>query len=153
MQCLPCKLARTLIPKVATQGRPPPQALAESSAICAGRPVPLRIAQPCGIQRLELLLVCRQFMVGDALLVTPVMEEGASQVLGYFPPAMWYSMWDKHEAIDARCGATLAFLSTRHRDVQKWEGRAFGFATQKGARCSACHCYLASALGCACIAL
>lgn len=46
----------------------------------------------------------RQFMLGDTLLVTPVLEEGASKVEGYFPQGVWYSVWDRHDAVDARCG-------------------------------------------------
>ena len=46
--------------------------------------------------------------MGDALLITPVLEEGASQVVGYFPPALWYSVWDKKDVIDARYGGVLS---------------------------------------------
>lgn len=38
--------------------------------------------------------VDRQFMLGDSILVTPVLESGADSVVGYFPPGVWYSLWD-----------------------------------------------------------
>lgn len=33
----------------------------------------------------------RQFMWGEALLITPVVEQGQTTVTGYFPAGMWYS--------------------------------------------------------------
>ncbi|KAM4663585.1 lysosomal alpha-glucosidase [Discoglossus pictus] len=33
----------------------------------------------------------RQFLWGEALLITPVLEEGKTEVNGYFPPGTWYS--------------------------------------------------------------
>lgn len=50
----------------------------------------------------------RQFMVGDALLVSPVLEQGASSVDAYFPPGAWHSLWDGGEAVDAGCAAAAA---------------------------------------------
>lgn len=35
-----------------------------------------------------------QFMLGDCLLVSPVMEQGKSEVAAYFPAGEWYSIWD-----------------------------------------------------------
>jgi hypothetical protein len=35
-----------------------------------------------------------QYMWGDSLLFTPVLTEGATDVTGYFPRALWYSMTD-----------------------------------------------------------
>jgi alpha-glucosidase (family GH31 glycosyl hydrolase) len=43
----------------------------------------------------------RQFMVGDALLVSPVLEQGADTVEAYFPPGTWHSLWEDGETIDA----------------------------------------------------
>src|SRR5947209_2424484 len=41
-----------------------------------------------------------QFMLGGALLITPCLEDGVTQVTGYFPPttdwgdpAVWYDFW------------------------------------------------------------
>jgi alpha-glucosidase (family GH31 glycosyl hydrolase) len=36
----------------------------------------------------------RQFLVGPAFLVTPVLDEGATSVRGYFPLDYWYSYYD-----------------------------------------------------------
>jgi alpha-glucosidase (family GH31 glycosyl hydrolase) len=45
----------------------------------------------------------RQAMLGSDLLVTPVLEEGARSVTGYFPAgARWYSLWNKADVVDAR---------------------------------------------------
>jgi len=36
----------------------------------------------------------QQFMLGPAILITPVLTQGATSVKGYFPNANWYSFWD-----------------------------------------------------------
>lgn len=33
-------------------------------------------------------------MIGEAVLVTPVMSYNATNVTGYFPQGTWYSLWD-----------------------------------------------------------
>eukprot|EP00775_Hariotina_reticulata_P012669 gene12669-12796_t len=38
--------------------------------------------------------VSEQWMLGDCILVSPVLREGARQVEAYFPAASWYSLWD-----------------------------------------------------------
>ena len=35
-----------------------------------------------------------QFMLGSDLLITPVLEDGAREVEGYFPKGTWYSAFD-----------------------------------------------------------
>lgn len=40
-------------------------------------------------------------MVGEALLVSPVLEQGASTVEAYFPPATWHSLWGDGQVIEA----------------------------------------------------
>ncbi|EDO41811.1 predicted protein [Nematostella vectensis] len=40
------------------------------------------------------LAIDRQFMWGSSLLVTPVLQQGASDVTGYFPDATWYNVYD-----------------------------------------------------------
>ncbi|KAF4037503.1 Glycosyl hydrolases family 31 [Phytophthora infestans] len=35
-----------------------------------------------------------QFMIGNALLVTPVVNKGATTVTGYFPRGVWYNIFD-----------------------------------------------------------
>lgn len=36
----------------------------------------------------------KQFLIGPAFLVTPVLEEGKTEVDGYFPPEFWYDYHD-----------------------------------------------------------
>lgn len=43
-------------------------------------------------------------MLGDALLVSPVLQQGAGSVEAYFPPATWHSLWEDGHTVDARCG-------------------------------------------------
>ena len=44
-----------------------------------------------------------QVMVGDALLVSPVLEQGLKSVKAYFPGGTtWYDVFDEGECIDAR---------------------------------------------------
>jgi alpha-glucosidase (family GH31 glycosyl hydrolase) len=33
-------------------------------------------------------------MVGEALLVSPVLDQGATSVDAYFPAGTWHSLWD-----------------------------------------------------------
>lgn len=46
----------------------------------------------------------RQFMVGDALLVSPVLEQGADSVQAFFPPGTWHSMWGDGEVVSSEDG-------------------------------------------------
>ncbi|KAL6777600.1 AGL1 [Auxenochlorella protothecoides x Auxenochlorella symbiontica] len=48
----------------------------------------------------------RQFMFGDALLVTPVLTQGARSVEGHFPPGTWYSLWNASDVVHARANGT-----------------------------------------------
>lgn len=47
-----------------------------------------------------------QYMLGDALLVRPVMDAGAADVRVYFPDAVWYDV-DDYRRLDARCWQTV----------------------------------------------
>lgn len=40
-------------------------------------------------------------MVGDALLVSPVLQQGATSVEAYFPQGTWHSLWDDGQAVQA----------------------------------------------------
>lgn len=51
----------------------------------------------------------RQFMVGDALLVTPVLEAGTDSVEGYLPAGTWHSLWNKQDSIEAKEGMIRRF--------------------------------------------
>eukprot|EP00884_Botryococcus_braunii_P005570 jgi/Botrbrau1/15013/Bobra.0018s0111.1 len=44
-----------------------------------------------------------QWLLGSDILVSPVLYEGASSVVAYFPQAVWYSIWDK-SVVDATAG-------------------------------------------------
>ena len=57
-----------------------------------------------------------QFMLGDSLLVAPVVEEGATTRSLYLPPGTWYHVWtgDNYEGgvtltIDAPIGSPPVF--------------------------------------------
>lgn len=40
-------------------------------------------------------------MVGDALLVSPVLEQGATSVEAHFPPGTWHSLWEDGHVVEA----------------------------------------------------
>lgn len=40
-------------------------------------------------------------MVGPSLLVSPVLEQGATWVQAYFPPGLWHSLWGDGGTVDA----------------------------------------------------
>jgi len=47
----------------------------------------------------------KQFMWGSGLVVTPVIEQGATDVWGYFPPTQrWYSIWNMSELVPPQNG-------------------------------------------------
>jgi alpha-D-xyloside xylohydrolase len=48
-----------------------------------------------------------QFMLGNALLVTPVVYKGATTVTGYFPRGIWYNIFDYSQVLTS--GAYLTF--------------------------------------------
>ncbi|CAN1851611.1 Alpha-xylosidase 1 [Linum perenne] len=43
-----------------------------------------------------------QFLLGSSLMVSPVLEQGKSQVKALFPPGSWYSMFDMSKAINSK---------------------------------------------------
>lgn len=50
-----------------------------------------------------------QYMWGDSLLFTPVITEGATDVTGYFPKSLWYSMTDDGFIDATQEGQTATF--------------------------------------------
>lgn len=52
------------------------------------------------------LTIDKQFMVGPAFLITPVLTQGAITVSGYFPKDTWYQ-FKTGEAIDINQAATV----------------------------------------------
>mmetsp|Transcript_93977 Transcript_93977/g.289815 ORF Transcript_93977/g.289815 Transcript_93977/m.289815 type:complete len:938 (+) Transcript_93977:42-2855(+) len=53
-----------------------------------------------------------QFMLGDAVLVTPVLEPSKEVVRGYFPKGRWYSLVDGQPSVDASTGGRWVDLQT-----------------------------------------
>ncbi|GMH01885.1 hypothetical protein Nepgr_003724 [Nepenthes gracilis] len=50
-----------------------------------------------------------QFLLGSGLMVSPVLEQGATTVKALFPPGTWYSMFDMRQMVSSKDGqyATL----------------------------------------------
>ena len=53
-----------------------------------------------------------QFMVGEAVLVSPALNEGQTLVNAYFPKGYWYDFKDFSLAVDASDEAKKVLLST-----------------------------------------
>eukprot|EP00013_Stygamoeba_regulata_P005203 CAMPEP_0177640502 /NCGR_PEP_ID=MMETSP0447-20121125/6576_1 /TAXON_ID=0 /ORGANISM="Stygamoeba regulata, Strain BSH-02190019" /LENGTH=1002 /DNA_ID=CAMNT_0019142575 /DNA_START=142 /DNA_END=3150 /DNA_ORIENTATION=- len=51
--------------------------------------------------------VDRQFMLGSALLFTPVLDQGATSVTGYFPAEMWYDWYTGAPFASSSTGSTV----------------------------------------------
>jgi alpha-glucosidase (family GH31 glycosyl hydrolase) len=41
-------------------------------------------------------------MLGDSVLVSPVLIENATTVEAYFPQGLWHSLWNASDVVDAR---------------------------------------------------
>ena len=50
------------------------------------------------------LLVDTQWMLGDAIMAAPILQQGTDTVLAYFPAGMWYNLYD-HTSIDTSAAA------------------------------------------------
>ena len=44
-----------------------------------------------------------QWMLGDAIMVAPILDEGVVSSSAYLPPGVWYDLYN-HTAIDASAG-------------------------------------------------
>lgn len=53
-----------------------------------------------------------QFMLGDAILITPVLTQGATSVNGYFPKGYWYNFAERKFFIGSTTGGVSMVLST-----------------------------------------
>jgi len=51
-------------------------------------------------------------MLGDALMVAPVLDQGATSVTAYFPAGVWYSLYD-FSAVDATGGGRQIAVPVR----------------------------------------
>lgn len=58
------------------------------------------------------LTIDRQFMLGDYLLISPVLDVGVTAVGAYFPMGAWYSFSDRNLTIVSPAGGTTRSLST-----------------------------------------
>jgi alpha-D-xyloside xylohydrolase len=54
----------------------------------------------------------RQFMLGDYLMISPVLDMGATSVTAYFPEGTWYSFADRTLTVNSPAGGTKLTLST-----------------------------------------
>jgi len=54
----------------------------------------------------------RQFMLGDGVLLSPVLDSGATTVSAYFPQGYWYSLFTKQLSVDASTGGKTVSLAT-----------------------------------------
>eukprot|EP00599_Poterioochromonas_sp_BG-1_P003588 CAMPEP_0173147580 /NCGR_PEP_ID=MMETSP1105-20130129/9218_1 /TAXON_ID=2985 /ORGANISM="Ochromonas sp., Strain BG-1" /LENGTH=872 /DNA_ID=CAMNT_0014062089 /DNA_START=184 /DNA_END=2799 /DNA_ORIENTATION=+ len=59
-----------------------------------------------------------QFMVGPAILVSPVLQSGATSVNAYFPAGLWYDFNTKKLAIDSTSGGKWVELDAPLTEVQ-----------------------------------
>lgn len=53
-----------------------------------------------------------QFMIGDALMISPVIRAGETSVNAYFPAGLWYDMETRTLAVDSSKGGIYKDLST-----------------------------------------
>jgi alpha-glucosidase len=75
-----------------------------------------------------------QFMIGDSLLVAPVVEQGARTRSVYFPAGTWYNVWETGEPIqggqritvDAPIGSPPVYSRGQDRDdIRGWESLSY----------------------------
>ncbi|KAG0503680.1 hypothetical protein HPP92_003752 [Vanilla planifolia] len=45
--------------------------------------------------------ICKQFMVGNSVLVSPVLQPGATSLEAYFPKGRWFNLFNHNETVDA----------------------------------------------------
>ena len=74
-----------------------------------------------------------QFMIGEALLVAPVVEQGATTRSMYFPAGTWYSVWTGESVqggqritVDAPIGSPAVYSRGEDReDIRGWESLTY----------------------------
>ena len=55
-----------------------------------------------------------QFLLGSSLMVSPVLEQGKSEVAALFPPGSWYSLFDMTQTITSRGGINVTLYAPLH---------------------------------------
>lgn len=54
-----------------------------------------------------------QWMLGDAIMVAPILDKGMVSSEAYFPPGVWYDLYN-HTAVDASAGGLNHTVEVRH---------------------------------------
>jgi len=75
--------------------------------------------------------VDEQFMLGDGILVTPVVEEGAREVEGYFPRGLWYNLFSR-EMLDSEGEKITLSAELEEVNVHVLGGSILGLKTDGG---------------------
>ena len=60
-----------------------------------------------------------QWMLGDALLVAPILSQGTSTLSAYFPQGVWYNLY-KHSTIDTSSGGQNITVQVRQVPTASW---------------------------------
>ncbi|KAL4599776.1 hypothetical protein ACB092_11G151100 [Castanea dentata] len=55
-----------------------------------------------------------QFLLGSSLMVSPVLEQGKSEVTALFPPGSWYSLFDITQTITSKSGLNVTLDAPLH---------------------------------------
>ncbi|XP_057960784.1 alpha-xylosidase 1 [Malania oleifera] len=55
-----------------------------------------------------------QFLLGSSLMVSPVLDQGKSEVEAFFPPGTWYSLFDMTETITSKAARYVTLNAPLH---------------------------------------
>jgi alpha-glucosidase (family GH31 glycosyl hydrolase) len=58
------------------------------------------------------LMIDTQFMLGSAIMVSPVVEKGSTEVSAYFTQGLWYSFQDRFLYIDTSEAGVYKTINT-----------------------------------------